>query len=108
MEKIRKEMREVEVVDYYAEIGDVIKIPHRRGTFVVEEAKMTGGGSAQGGDVYPDAWHVKARRLLAGNKYKSTTNFVVFTQHTNCYNTLIDGVEKIGQMIKVVDFQWVD
>jgi len=117
MEKTRKEMQEVEVVDYYAEVGDVIKIPHRRGTFVVEEAKMTGGGSAQGGDVYPDAWHVKARKLT-NTQYNPKTNgfglynpkakLIEFAQHTNCYNTVIDGVLKVGQMKKVVDFQWVD
>jgi len=65
MKKLRKEMQEVEVEDYYAEVGDVITIPGKRGQFVVEEAEMTGGGSAQGGDVYSDAWHVKARSLRA-------------------------------------------
>ena len=43
MERIRKEMQEVDVVDYYAEVGDVITISGKRGEFVVEEARMTGG-----------------------------------------------------------------
>ncbi len=112
MEKIRKEMQEVEVVDYYAEVGDVIKIPGKRGEFVVEEARMTGGGRAQI-DVYPDAWHVKARKLtgavrdLTGVKYNPKATLIEFTQHTNSYNDVINGVEQIGKMEKIVDFRFI-
>jgi len=31
--------------------------------FVVEKANMQGGGTGHGRDVYPDGWHVQARRL---------------------------------------------
>ncbi len=112
MRKTHKEMREVEVVDYYAEVGDVITIPGKRGQFVVEEAEMTGGGMAHN-DVYPDAWHVKARSLRkkrsdskdgSSVQYNPKARLVEFTQHTNSYNTVIDGVEQVGQMAKVVDF----
>ncbi len=112
MEKIRKEMQEVEVVDYYAEVGDVIKIPGKRGEFVVEEARMTGGGRAHN-DTYPDAWHVKARKLtgaicqLTGVKYNPKATLVEFTQHTTSYNTVQNGVEQIGKMEKVVDFRFI-
>ena len=117
MKQIRKEMREVEVEDYYAKVGDVITIPGKRGAFVVEEARMSGGGTAQGGDVYPDAWHVKARALRikrSGSKdtsrfqYNPKAKLIEFTQHTNCYNNVIEGVVQVGQMKKVVDFRWVD
>lgn len=108
MEKIRKQMREVEVVDYYAEVGDVISIPGKRGKFVVEEAGMTGGGTAQGGDIYPDAWHVKASLLFNEQYRPDAKDIVEFTQHTNCYNDVIDGVEQVGQMKKVVAFEWVE
>ena len=113
MEKIRKEMREVEVVDYYAEVGDVITIPGKRGQFVVEEARMTGGGYAQANDYYSDAWHVKARLLRkkrsdatdgSSFQYNPNARLVEFTQHTNSYNDVIDGVKQVGQMAKVVDF----
>lgn len=116
MERIRKEMREVVVVDYYAEMGDVITIPGKRGQFVVEEALMTDGGGAQGGDEYPNAWHVKARSLRKKRsdskgtspfQYNPNATLIEFTQHTNCYNDVINGVEKIGKMEKVVNFQWV-
>ena len=112
MEKIRKEMQEVEVVDYYAEVGDVITIPGKRGEFVVEEARMTGGGQAHN-DIYPDAWHVKARKLtgsiyqLTKVQYNPKATLVEFTQHTNSYNTVIDGVEQIGEMEKIVDFRLI-
>ena len=112
MKKVRKEMREVEVEDYYAEVGDVITIPGKRGHFVVEEAEMTGGSKMQG---YPDVWHVKARKLTNGvssagyrGKYNPVAKTIKFTQHTNCYNDVINGVEKVAQMKKVVDFRWVE
>lgn len=117
MKKIRKEMQEVEVVDYYAEVGDVITIPGKRGQFVVEEARMTGGGTAQGSDVYPDAWHVEARSLstertdaITGSSchYDLKARPIKFTQHTNCYTTVIDGVLKVGQMKKFVTFEWAE
>lgn len=112
MKKIRKEMQEVEIVDYYAEVGDVITIPGKRGEFVVEEARMTGGGQAHN-DIYPDAWHVKARKLigvvrkLAGVKYNPKATLIKFTQHTTCYNNVIEGVEQIGKMEKIVDFRFI-
>ena len=108
---MRKEMQEVE--DYYAEVGDVITIPRKRGQFIVEEAEMTGGGLAQNNDVYPDAWHVKARRLtgavqtLVGVKYNPRATLIEFTQHTNCYNDVIEGVKQIGKMEKIVDFRFI-
>ncbi len=113
MEKIRKEMQEVKVVDYYVEVGDVITIPGKRGQFVVEEAKMTGGGMAHN-DVYPDAWHVKARLLRkkrvdskdgSSLQYNPKAQLVKFTQHTKSYNNVIDGVKKVSAMVKIVDFQ---
>jgi len=107
MIKKRKEMQEVDVEDYYAEVGDVITIPGEAGEFVVTEARMTGGGSAQAGDIYPDAWHVKAS-LLVRRQLNDETVEVEFTQHTNCYNDVIEGVEKIGKMEKIVRFQWVN
>lgn len=112
MKKIHREMQEVEIVDYYAEVGDVIKIPGKRGEFVVEEAQMTGGGGTHN-DIYPDAWHVKARKLtgavskLTGVKYNPKATLIEFTQHTNCYNDVIDGVEQIGEMEKIVDFRFI-
>ncbi len=117
MKQIRREMREVAVEDYYAEIGDVITIPGKRGQFVVEEARMTGGGTAQGSDVFPDAWHVRARSLrkewtdaIDGSSfhYNPHGRTIEFTQHTNCYNDVINGVEQVGKMKKTVNFEWVD
>jgi len=117
MRKARTEMREVEVVDYYAEVGDVITIPGKRGRFVVEEAEMTGGGYAQGNDYYPDAWHVKVRLLRKKRcdakdgveyKYNPKARLFEFTQNTTSFNTVIEGVEQVGQMVKVVDFQQVE
>ena len=99
MKRIRKEMQEVEVEDYYAEMGDVITIPRRRGTFIVEDAQMTGGGQAHN-DIYPDSWHVEARVLNDDGTYDPSARLVRFTQHTNSYNNVIVGVEKVGEMTR--------
>ena len=90
--------------DYCAQVGDVVKIPGKRGLWVVEQARMTGGGTAMFNDYYPDAWHVWARKLNKNKEYNPKATGIEFTQNTNCYNTVIDGVEKIGKMTTVRDF----
>lgn len=88
-----------------AQVGDVIKIPgHGDDLWVVEEAKMTGGGIAMFNDPYPDAWHVTARRLLASKQYSPYTPDITFTQNTNCYNNCIEGVVIVGKMYRT--FTW--
>lgn len=91
---------------YYCEVGDVIKIPRRRGIYVVESAKMDGGGISMFNDIFPDAWTVIAR-LLIDNKYDPTSKVITFTQHTTCYNNKIDGIKKVGKMMKSVNFKYI-
>lgn len=86
--------------EYYAKEGDVITIPRKKGKWVVEKAEMSGGGTAMFNDRYPDAWHVSARRLNDNDTYNPDRRLFNFTQHTNCYNSVIDGVEKVGKMKK--------
>ena len=86
-------------VDERARLGDVLTIPGHPGKWVVERAEMTGGGIAQGGDVYPDAWHVWARRLGAGGRYvRKAARVITFTQNTSSYNDCIRGVQVVGKM----------
>jgi hypothetical protein len=83
-----------------SEIGDVITIPGKSGKWVVEDAKMTGGGYCHN-DYYPDAWHVTARRLNEDGTYNPNGDSVGFTQDTNCYSNVIIGVEKVGKMKRI-------
>lgn len=86
--------------EYYAKEGDVIEIPRKDGKWIVERAEMSGGGVAMFNDTYPDAWHVWARKLHDDGTYNPDRRLFKFTQNTNCYNSVIDGVEKVGQMKK--------
>jgi len=45
--------------------GDIIRVPEKRGAWVVIEAKMAGGGHCGlgGGDDYPDGWRVTCSLL---------------------------------------------
>jgi len=86
--------------EYYAKEGDVITISRKDGKWIVEKAEMSGGGVAMFRDTYPDAWHVWARKLNEDGTYASKRRLLKFTQHTNCYNSVIDSVEKVGQMKK--------
>lgn len=79
--------------------------------FVVEEAKMGGGGTGHGPqDVYPDAWQVTARRLYEPcglqefGTYDPRGLVIKFNQRTNCYHFTINEVTVLGKMKKVVNF----
>jgi hypothetical protein len=68
--------------------------------FVVEEAKMDGGGSTgYPGDFYPDGWHVTARRLSDDRKYNPDGELISFYQ-SGCFNCMVEEVEVIGRMKK--------
>jgi len=89
--------------------GDIIIIPGKRGSFLVESAKMSGGGYGHGpGDIYPDAWTVRARRLYGSGGFNPRSKIFEFTQDTNCYNNCIDNVKIIGKMEEVITWKCVE
>lgn len=65
--------------------------------FVVEEARMEGGGTAMFNDYYPDGWHVKARRLGPNENYDSDGELIRFYQ-SGCFTTNIGDVELVEKM----------
>lgn len=107
--KVKRTVTET-VSEYYAEKGDIITIPGKTGLWVVEDAKMTGGGRAHN-DSYPDAWHVWARLLTYENAQATAPTYdpnapeIKFTQHTNSFNTVIDGVAPAGRMRPTFEFE---
>lgn len=86
--------------DPMANVGDVILIPGFKHEYVVERALMTGGGSCHN-DSYPDAWHVEARRLTPEGNYDPKGRLIRFTQNTNCYSTVRNGVKIVRKMRRV-------
>ena len=68
--------------------------------YVVIETKMQGGGTGHGPhDVFPDGWHVVAKRLDAGRKWNSDGEEIEFYM-TGCFINMIppNKVVKVGEM----------
>jgi hypothetical protein len=68
--------------------------------FVVIEARMQGGGTGHGPhDVYPDGWHVVAKRLKEGRVWNSEGEEIMFYM-SGCFTNLIlsQDVEVVGKM----------
>ena len=58
--------------------------------FVVEMANMEGGGTGHGaGDVYPDGWHVEARRLNKDGTYNPKGEVILFYM-TGCFSNMVE------------------
>lgn len=78
------------------------RVTDRAARFVVEEAKMDGGGTGHGPhDVYPDGWHVVARLLNADGTYNPGGPKISFYM-TGCFIGMvkpeeIDIVARMGR-----------
>ena len=58
--------------------------------FVVEKANMEGGGTGHGaGDVYPDGWHVEARRLNEDGTYNPKGEVILFYM-SGCFTNTVE------------------
>ena len=71
--------------------GDVFTFVDGRqtGEWVVERTAMTGGGTGHGPhDIYPDGWHVTARRLTATGAYDPTGVTTKFYQ-SGCFTNMV-------------------
>jgi hypothetical protein len=66
--------------------------------FVVERTAMDGGGTGHGpNDVFPDGWHVEARRLNPDGRYNPRAEKIEFYQ-SGCFNCMVPQVEVLGKM----------
>jgi len=66
--------------------------------FVVEKTAMDGGGTGHGpGDVYPDGWHIYARRLNEDGTYNLKGEVIEFYQR-GCFNCMVKEVKVVGKM----------
>lgn len=74
--------------------------------FVIEAAKMQGGGTGHGpGDVFPDGWNVKARRLNNEGKYDPNGEVIEFYM-SGSFTNKIDpkDVQVVGKMRMQIQF----
>ena len=68
--------------------------------FVVEVANIQGGGTGHGsGDVYPDGWHVQARRLNDDGTYNPNGEIIRFYM-SGCFTCMVKpkDVQVVGKM----------
>ncbi len=68
--------------------------------FVVEEANMQGGGTGHGpGDIYPDGWHVQARRLNKDGSYNPKGEVICFYM-SGCFTCMVEpkDLQVVGKM----------
>ncbi|MDD5192562.1 MAG: hypothetical protein PHH54_00710 [Candidatus Nanoarchaeia archaeon] len=66
--------------------------------YVVEKTYYGGGGTGHGPyDIYPDGWHVTARRLLQGDVYDPQGEIIEFYQ-TGCFLNKVETPDIVGKM----------
>ncbi len=66
--------------------------------FIVEEAKMAGGGTGHGPhDVYPDGWQITARQLFKNGNYNPKGAQILFYQ-SGAFNCMATDVPTVGKM----------
>lgn len=66
--------------------------------FIVERTVMDGGGTGHGKhDVFPDGWHVYARRLGRERQYYPQAEQIQFYQ-SGCFNCVVPEVRVVGKM----------
>ena len=66
--------------------------------FVVERAVLEGGGTGHGPhDIFPDGWHVSARRLDESGTYDHNGEVVDFYQ-IGCFIYMVNEVEVMGKI----------
>lgn len=70
--------------------------------YVVEDARMTGGGSGMGDhDIFPDGHHITARRLRPDGTYDPQAEVVHFYQ-SGSFNCMIVDPKIVGKMRVIV------
>jgi hypothetical protein len=68
--------------------------------FVVEKANSQGGsiGGHSPHDVFPDGWHIEARRLREDGTYNPRGEVIEFYQ-TGYFNCMVPIVERVGRVV---------
>jgi hypothetical protein len=88
-----------------AKKGDVISLVNapqrasikRAGTWLVEDARMGGGGGAHN-DVYPDGWQLSLRKLAPDGQYDPSGETQRVYQGAHWFTTNVGAVSVVGKM----------
>ncbi|MDO8558991.1 MAG: hypothetical protein Q7R84_01540 [bacterium] len=68
--------------------------------FIVETARMQGGGTGHGpNDIYPDGWHIQARRLNKDGSYDPNGEVIHFYM-SGCFTNIVEpkDIKVVGKM----------
>jgi hypothetical protein len=81
-----------------------LDLGYLKGCYVVEHAAMEGGGTGHGAhDIYPDGWHIRARKLKADGSYNPMGVEIEFYQ-SGAFTVVNEKVPVVGKLHRVVDF----
>lgn len=82
-----------------AQVGDVIIIDEKKALeYIVIRAELEGGGTGHGPhDIFPDGWHVKARKLKPDRSYNPKAKTIDFYQ-SGCFTNMKEKVKLVGKM----------
>jgi len=82
-----------------AQVGEVIIIDEKKALeYVVIRAELEGGGTGHGPqDIFPDGWHVEARKLNPDGSYNPKAKTVDFYQ-SGCFTNMKEKVKVVGKM----------
>ena len=84
--------------------GHTLDLSYLKGRYVVEHARSQGGGTGHGShDIYPDGWHIRARKLNEDGSYNPTGVEIEFYQ-SGAFTVVNEDVPVVGKLHRVVDF----
>ena len=82
-----------------AQVGDVIILGKKKALeYIVIRAELEGGGTGHGPhDIYPDGWHIKARKLNSDGSYNPEAKTIDFYQ-SGSFTNMKEKVKIVGKM----------
>lgn len=84
--------------------GHTLDLGYLKGRYVVEHARSQGGGTAHGPhDIYPDGWHIRARKLNDDGSYNPLGIEIEFYQ-SGAFTVVNKDVLVVGKLRRLVDF----
>lgn len=85
-----------------AQVGDVIIIDEKKALeYIIIQAELEGGGTGHGPhDIYPDGWHVKARKLNSDGSYNPKAETIDFYQ-SGSFTNMKEKVKIVGKMKQI-------
>ena len=95
---------EVKVGEIRKRDSHTLNLSYFKGHYVVEHARSEGGGTAHGPhDVYPDGWHIKARKLWDDGTYNPNGTEIEFYQ-SGAFTAVNKDVPVVRKMRRNVTF----